>query len=167
MLKKLAKYGNSTTLVIDKAILELLNMDESTIVKLRTDGRSLIITPSDADTNQKISYEGSEALAAAAESFNKIMPKVDKNSKDFQESYEKYCKVFREIFSKNKESFTNFHEVYKSDEFNSAMAELAERIDPVKHPEEYAKESRLIIAKLSPEVGKLYAAIDEVYSKNK
>lgn len=53
MLKKLAKYGNSTTLVIDKAILELLNMNESSIVKLHTDGKSLIITPVEQDSNEK------------------------------------------------------------------------------------------------------------------
>lgn len=56
MLKKLAKYGNSTTLVIDKAILELLNMNESSIVKLHTDGKSLIITPVEQD-DKKISQE--------------------------------------------------------------------------------------------------------------
>lgn len=52
MLKKLAKYGNSTTLVIDKAILELLNMNELSVVKLHTDGKSLIITPVQAEQAQ-------------------------------------------------------------------------------------------------------------------
>src|SRR4029077_1240225 len=45
MLKKLVKYGNSTALVLDRAILELLNMKEGALVKLKTDGTSLIITP--------------------------------------------------------------------------------------------------------------------------
>lgn len=45
MLKKLVKYGNSTALVLDKAILELLEMGEGSVVKIRTDGKSLIITP--------------------------------------------------------------------------------------------------------------------------
>lgn len=45
MLKKLIKYGNSTALVLDRAILELLNMKEGALVKLKTDGVSLIITP--------------------------------------------------------------------------------------------------------------------------
>ncbi len=45
MLKKLVKYGNSTALILDRAILELLNMGEGSTVKLTTDGKSLIITP--------------------------------------------------------------------------------------------------------------------------
>jgi len=45
MLKKLVKYGNSNALILDKAIMELLNMHEGSVVKFRTDGTSLIITP--------------------------------------------------------------------------------------------------------------------------
>ncbi|MDX2346130.1 MAG: AbrB/MazE/SpoVT family DNA-binding domain-containing protein [Legionella sp.] len=45
MLKKLVKYGNSKALVLDRAILELLNIKEGALVKLRTDGKSLTITP--------------------------------------------------------------------------------------------------------------------------
>lgn len=45
MLKKIVKFGNSNALVLDKAILELLNMGEGSVVKLKTDGKSLIITP--------------------------------------------------------------------------------------------------------------------------
>ena len=71
MLKKLAKYGNSTTLVIDKAILELLNMNESSVVKLHTDGKSLIITPVQPEQIQdkKVSYEDQEAVLQAIASF--------------------------------------------------------------------------------------------------
>lgn len=54
MLKKLVKYGNSTALVLDKAILELLGMSEGSIVKIRTDGTSLIITPQQPTTEQKV-----------------------------------------------------------------------------------------------------------------
>lgn len=45
MLKKLVKYGNSNALVLDKPILELLGIEEGSIVRLKTDGTSLIITP--------------------------------------------------------------------------------------------------------------------------
>ena len=44
MLKKLVKYGNSNALVLDKAILELLNIPEGAHVKIKTDGTSLIIS---------------------------------------------------------------------------------------------------------------------------
>lgn len=45
MLKKLVKYGNSNALVLDKPILELLGIEEGSVVRLKTDGVSLIITP--------------------------------------------------------------------------------------------------------------------------
>ena len=45
MLKKLVKYGNSNALILDKAILELLDIQEGSTIKIRTDGKSIIITP--------------------------------------------------------------------------------------------------------------------------
>lgn len=45
MIKKLVKYGNSQAIILDKSILELLNIQEGSLLKLRTDGTSLIITP--------------------------------------------------------------------------------------------------------------------------
>ena len=55
MLKKLVKYGNSNALILDKAILELLNIEEGSIIKLKTDGRSIIITPHTKATSEKVS----------------------------------------------------------------------------------------------------------------
>ncbi len=63
MLKKLVKYGNSNALVLDRAILELLNMSEGSIVKLHTDGKSLIITPAAPAKPEEISMSsGAEML---------------------------------------------------------------------------------------------------------
>ncbi len=45
MRKKLVKHGNSRALVIDKAILELLSMEDDEDVIVSTDGRTLTITP--------------------------------------------------------------------------------------------------------------------------
>ena len=45
MLKKLVKHGNSLALIIDKPILELLKIDETTELEISTDGSNLIITP--------------------------------------------------------------------------------------------------------------------------
>ncbi len=56
MIKKLIRYGNSNALVLDKAILELLNIPEGSFVKLKTDGQSLIVSKLSVDelnTNQK------------------------------------------------------------------------------------------------------------------
>ena len=45
MIKKLSKYGNSHAVLIDKPILELLNIDEKTMLKIITDGKRIIIEP--------------------------------------------------------------------------------------------------------------------------
>jgi antitoxin component of MazEF toxin-antitoxin module len=45
MIKQLTKHGNSLALVIDKALLELLDIAADTPLEIQTDGRSLIVTP--------------------------------------------------------------------------------------------------------------------------
>ena len=45
MIKKLTRHGNSRALVIDRAILELLKIDDDTPLEISTDGSRLIIEP--------------------------------------------------------------------------------------------------------------------------
>lgn len=45
MIKKLTKHGNSLAILIDKPILELLNITEDTRINLKTDGANIIIEP--------------------------------------------------------------------------------------------------------------------------
>lgn len=45
MIKKLSKYGNSFAIIIDKPILELLNITHQTSLKIKTDGKKIIIEP--------------------------------------------------------------------------------------------------------------------------
>jgi len=45
MVKKLIQHGNSVALVIDKPIMEILNITNKTIFELSTDGRNLILSP--------------------------------------------------------------------------------------------------------------------------
>ena len=45
MVKRMTRHGNSMALVIDKPILELLNIDTDTPLDITTDGEALIITP--------------------------------------------------------------------------------------------------------------------------
>ncbi|PJZ59449.1 AbrB family transcriptional regulator [Leptospira adleri] len=47
MVKKLIQHGNSSALIIEKPILELLHITSDTSLDIRTDGKSLIITPID------------------------------------------------------------------------------------------------------------------------
>ena len=45
MIKKLTKHGNSMALVIDKGVLDILNIEEDTPLDISTDGKTLIISP--------------------------------------------------------------------------------------------------------------------------
>ena len=50
MIKKLVTHGNSAALIIDKPILQLLNVDTDSSFEITTDGRSLIISPVESDS---------------------------------------------------------------------------------------------------------------------
>ena len=45
MIKKLTRHGNSLALVIDKGVLDLLDIDEETPLDISTDGNMLLISP--------------------------------------------------------------------------------------------------------------------------
>ena len=45
MIKRLTKHGNSLALVIDRGVLELLEIDADTPLSLTTDGKCLVVTP--------------------------------------------------------------------------------------------------------------------------
>ena len=45
MIKRLTRHGNSSALIIDKAVLELLHITSETLLELVTDGKNLIISP--------------------------------------------------------------------------------------------------------------------------
>ena len=53
MIKTLTKHGNSMALVIDKAILELLDINEHTHLSIRTDGKCLIISPAPDEADER------------------------------------------------------------------------------------------------------------------
>jgi len=60
MMKKLTKHGNSLALVMDRGVLDLLNIDEKTPLDITTDGRVLVIAPV-KDIERRKQFE--EALA--------------------------------------------------------------------------------------------------------
>ena len=53
MVKKLIQHGNSVALVIDKPIMEMLNITNETTFELSTDGRNLILSPQAEYTQEK------------------------------------------------------------------------------------------------------------------
>ena len=53
MVKKLIQHGNSAALIIDKPIMEMLNITHETVFKISTDGRNLILSPQNEYTQEK------------------------------------------------------------------------------------------------------------------
>ena len=45
MIKRLTKHGNSLALVIDRGVLDLLEIDADTPLSVTTDGKCLVVTP--------------------------------------------------------------------------------------------------------------------------
>ncbi len=45
MIKRLTKHGNSLALVIDRGVLDLLEIDADTPLSITTDGNCLIVAP--------------------------------------------------------------------------------------------------------------------------
>jgi antitoxin component of MazEF toxin-antitoxin module len=55
MIKRLSKHGNSLALVIDRGVLDLLDIDADTPLSISTDGSCLIIAPvRDAERLEKL-----------------------------------------------------------------------------------------------------------------
>jgi antitoxin MazE len=53
MIKHLTIHGNSSALIIEKPILELLNITSDTPLEVSTDGRNLIVSPVQDHTREK------------------------------------------------------------------------------------------------------------------
>ncbi|MBZ5596640.1 MAG: AbrB/MazE/SpoVT family DNA-binding domain-containing protein [Acidobacteriia bacterium] len=64
MVKKLTKHGNSLALVIDRPILELLRIDQDTLLELSTDGKKLTIALAPASARRK-KFDKAQSLAHA------------------------------------------------------------------------------------------------------
>ncbi len=75
MIKRMTRHGNSMALVIDRPILELLNIDADTPLDITTDGEALIITPV-RDRKRRQAFE------AALEKTNRRYGRMLKNLAD-------------------------------------------------------------------------------------
>jgi antitoxin component of MazEF toxin-antitoxin module len=73
MQKKLIKHGNSLALVIDKPILDLLQIDADTTLEVVTDGRGLVISPVRSQEKQR---KFDEAVEMVHERFGRAMKKL-------------------------------------------------------------------------------------------
>ncbi|HEY5999868.1 MAG TPA: AbrB/MazE/SpoVT family DNA-binding domain-containing protein [bacterium] len=53
MIKKLTRHGNSLALVIDKGVLDLLEITADTPLAVTTDGKALIVSPAATAQRQR------------------------------------------------------------------------------------------------------------------
>jgi antitoxin MazE len=73
MLKKLTRHGNSLALVIDKGVLELLNIDDQTPLEITTDGTLLLISPV-RDEQRKLRFQ--EALIRVNTKYGRALKRL-------------------------------------------------------------------------------------------
>lgn len=72
MRKKLSAIGNSLGIVIEKPILELLDIDRETELDMRTDGERLIIEPIRGARRARVKTAVQRAMAAHDATLRKL-----------------------------------------------------------------------------------------------
>ncbi|MDR1150077.1 MAG: AbrB/MazE/SpoVT family DNA-binding domain-containing protein [Clostridiales bacterium] len=75
MIKKLIQHGNSFALIIDKPIMEMLNITDETFFELNTDGRNIILSPQNVVTQE-----------------NKVIESIEKINKKYKNVLKKLAK---------------------------------------------------------------------------
>jgi len=73
MLKKLTRHGNSLALVIDKGVLDILNIDDTTPLEISTDGTLLLISPV---RDEKRRRQFQEALEKANAKYGRALKRL-------------------------------------------------------------------------------------------
>ncbi len=73
MIKKLTRHGNSMALVIDKGVLELLEIDDKTPLSISTDGKVLMISPV-RDKKRRKQFE--EAIEKVNRKYGRALKKL-------------------------------------------------------------------------------------------
>lgn len=143
MLKKIVKYGNSNALVLDRAILELLNMKEGSLVKLHTDGKSLIITPEQPSKTEQVSMSGVEKVQEYLQQYKSSAEGANQPT----ENYTKLQETIKKIMAKHSTAFTGYdHQAFLSE--IDALAETKYQGDT--SSPEFIAEVKTIQAKYSP-----------------
>jgi antitoxin component of MazEF toxin-antitoxin module len=72
MRKKLSAIGNSLGIVIEKPILELLNIDRDSDLEMTTDGERLIIEPIRKRKTERVRAAVQRAMAAHDATLRKL-----------------------------------------------------------------------------------------------
>jgi antitoxin MazE len=72
MRKKLTAIGNSLGIVIEKPILELLDIDRDTELDMKTDGERLVLVPVRKGRKQRIKEAMDDVMVRHADTFRKL-----------------------------------------------------------------------------------------------
>jgi antitoxin component of MazEF toxin-antitoxin module len=70
--KKLSAIGNSLGIIIEKPILELLDIDRDTELNMRTDGDRLIIEPVRRSRKRRVKDSADRIMKSHAETFRRL-----------------------------------------------------------------------------------------------
>jgi len=73
MIKKLTKHGNSLALVMERGVLDLLNISADTPLDISTDGEVLIISPI-RDEKRRKKFE--DAVAETNRKYGRALKKL-------------------------------------------------------------------------------------------
>lgn len=74
MIKNLTKHGNSYALIIDRPILELLQIDADTPLSIETDGKSLTIRPLDKTDQRQTRLQ--KSLEKVNDRYGKVLKRL-------------------------------------------------------------------------------------------
>jgi antitoxin component of MazEF toxin-antitoxin module len=72
MIKRLTAIGNSLGLIIERPILELLEIDKETPLEVRTDGEMLIIRPQRRNRPARLNAAAERMMDAHDETMRKL-----------------------------------------------------------------------------------------------
>lgn len=156
MLKKLVKYGNSHALVIDKALLELLNIAEGSVVKIKTDGVSLIITPHTPVTQETVvqPFAPQEYMSNALLNHQKTWTKNP-------EEGQLYMRALMDVMSRYAEPMQKM----KSPAFQKALEELDQKFGGNRLNPKYGKAFVTLRNKHIPEFAEMEKEVKELSEK--
>ena len=72
MIKNLTAVGNSLGLIIDRPILDLLDIDKETPLEVRTDGQALIIRPQRKTRSARLKAAAKRMMDAHDDTLRKL-----------------------------------------------------------------------------------------------
>jgi len=160
MLKKLVKYGNSNALVLDKAILELLGIEEGSTIKIKTDGVSIILTPHEKVASDKVHVPLTHQQAY-----------IDASIKEAFKKYKGIDVAEQEKLEDQLQGFIQKHQdlslqLLQNPDFYTEVSQLAKQIDA--SSPEYMEAYKALRNKFSsPELISVENEIKTFESKNK